>query len=190
MRQPLRFFAVGLLVASILLYGYYFFFVSSNVKETELETDELIAQIEEDGYRVISEEDYLSFTFLKQQEEDKENESNEDTEEPEKDKEDKDKADKKEDSEKEEDKNKEKEEEQKEEEEDVKKHTFTTDENVVSQNVADELINNGIIDDRQAFLDYLDENDYSSYVQIGTFTVSSDMSFKELAEIITTYPGN
>ncbi len=191
MRQPLRFFSIGLLVASILLYGYYFFFVSSKVTETELETDELIAQIEEKGYRVISEDDYLSFTFLKQQEEEKEaqtdqndkNEADEDTDNGETEKTDKEdvkeKELKKQDEKKEEDKEKE-----------VKKHTFTTDENVVSQKVADVLLDNGIIDDKQAFQKYLDDNNYSSYIQIGTFTVSSDMSFKEIAEIITTYPGN
>src|SRR5690625_2956319 len=188
MRQPLRFFAVGLLVASILLYGYYFFFVSSNVEETEMETDELIAQVEDEGYRVISEDEYLSYTFLKQQEEEEKKDDEKDKKETEKDKskeedKDKEKDDKKEENEKEED-------EQEDNNNEVKEHTFTTSDNVVSQDVADELIDNGIIDDRQAFLDYLNDNDYSSYVQIGTFTVSSDMSFKELAEIITTYPGN
>lgn len=60
----------------------------------------------------------------------------------------------------------------------------------MTQDIADTLIEKKIIDDRQEFLDYLDDNDYSAYIQIGTFEVNSDMSLKELAEVVTTYPGN
>src|SRR5699024_7687018 len=121
--------------------------------------DELIASIEDEGYRVISESDYVAFSFFKEEELDgDDNENNQKEEKPKDKKKDKD-ADKKKDKDndnkkskddtsdkKDKDKNKD------DKDDDVIKHTFTTDEGVVSQEIADILVDEKIIDDRQEFI--------------------------------------
>jgi len=199
MKQSLRFFAIGLLTASVLLFGYYFFLDDSTQSNDELTVDELVSALEDEGYRAIPESDYVAFSFFKEEEmksdeedgkeekpkkNEKEKDNNEDKN---KDKKDKKKEDKKD---KNENVNDDKNADNNNNDDDVIKHTFTTGEGVVSQEIADILIEEKIIDDRKKFLDYLDDNDYSSKIQIGKFTVSSDMSMKEIAEVITTYPGN
>ena len=41
---------------------------------------------------------------------------------------------------------------------------------------------------RKLLIDYLCENDYASNIQNGKFTLKSNMSYKEIAEIITSKP--
>ena len=56
--------------------------------------------------------------------------------------------------------------------------------------VANKLENAGIIDDADDFNDYLCENGYASNIQNGKFTIASDMSYREIAETITSSPKN
>src|SRR5699024_9109422 len=71
-----------------------------------------------------------------------------------------------------------------------KKVTFTTKPGVVTEDIAEILYDKNVIDDKRKFEDYLEDNDHSAYIQIGTFEVTTDMSFNEIAEVITTYPGS
>jgi len=161
--------------------GVYFFLDTSNENIDDVPMAELIAKIEEDNYRVITEDEFISYSLYaekqndeKKGEQDKASDKQKDTKTKVTDK----------DSKSENDNDNEK------EEEEVKKVTFTTEAGVVSQDIADILIEKKVIDDRQKFLDYLEDNDYSPYIQLGTFEVTTDMSFKELAETVTTYPGD
>lgn len=178
MKQPIRYFSIGLLISTLLLFGYYSYFLEEDkpkeVITTELTTEEMVDKVEEDGFKVITNEQYIALSLT-----DEESEADSD-----KDDVDKDKKDKESEKEKKEDK------EDEEEENTLITHTFVTEGNVVSQDIAKLLEDNKIIDDQREFLTYLEENDYMKYIQVGEFTVSNDMSFKEIAEIITTYPGN
>lgn len=193
MKQSIRFFAFGLITASILLFGTYF--LSNTSQTVDMSKDDMIEALEEYGYRTISETDYVAFSFFKEQEMQNDDEAEKDK--PKKDDKEKDKdkqedgeASKDEDDEKENDDEVDSNDNSDNEDEDVITHTFTTTDGVVSQNIADILVEEKIIDDRREFLDYLDDNGYSARIQLGKFTVSSDMSYKEIAEIITTYPGS
>lgn len=182
MKQSVRFFSIGLFTSSVLLFGYYFFFNKDNGNLEALPIDDVISHVESEGYRVITEDEFISYSLLTEEankEEAKKLEDVEIEEEKQPKEEAKEKDDKKEQEKKE----------AKKEEEKVKKVVIKTKKGVVSQDIADMLIENNIIDDRKKFLDYLDDNGYSEYIQLGKFEVSSDMSFKEIAEIITTYPG-
>lgn len=198
MKQPIRFFSIGLFIASILLYGFYFLFNDNETDHTDIAVEDLITEIESKGYRVITEADYVAFSLSQEQNDDEaDNEEKDNTDKDKDDDKEKDTDTEKDDSkEAEKENNNDDEVDEKEDEEeditpeDVVKHTFTTEAGVVSQDIGNILLENNIIDDRQEFLDYLNDNDYSAYIQLGTFTVSSDMSYKEIAEIITTYPGN
>ncbi len=191
MKQSMRFFAIGLLTGSLILLGFYFMLNGSQASSKDIPLEEMIEQIESSGHRVITEKEFIAYTISNEDEskdkdadekkddkasDKKEEEQKEkDKKDKDKDKKDKDKKDKKKDDDK---------------KDKVIKAKFTTKDGVVTQDIADILVDKKIIDDRQKFLDYLDDNNYSPYIQIGTFEVDSDMSMKEIAEIITTYPGN
>lgn len=182
MKRSIRFFAIGLLTSSVLLFGYYFFFDKADELES-IPADKLISKIETDGYRVITEEEFITYSLMKESA-DEEEASNEPT-----DKDNNKQTEDKKSNDKKDSTNKKDEDEEKDKDK-VKKITFTTKEGVVSQDIADILIENKVIDDRQKFLDYLDDNDYSGYIQVGKFEVTTDMTYKELAKVVTTYPGN
>ena len=70
----------------------------------------------------------------------------------------------------------------------VKSYVLTVTSRTISRDVARKLEDAGIIDDAEEFNDYLCENDYASNIQNGKFTVKSNMTYKEIAEIITSKP--
>ncbi len=74
----------------------------------------------------------------------------------------------------------------------VTKTKFTIKKGDVTQDIADTLVDKKILSkgERDKFIKYLEDNDYSPYIQLGTFEVTSEMSIKELAETVTTYPGD
>ena len=72
----------------------------------------------------------------------------------------------------------------------AKTYVLTVTSRTISMDVANKLENAGIIDDADEFNDYLCDNGYSSNIQNGKFTITSDMSYREIAEIITSSPKN
>ena len=192
MKQSIRFFSIGLLTASIVLLGFYFLFGNSKASSKDVPLEEMIEEIESTGHRVVTEKEFIAYTINNEEKEvDKEDSAKEkkessDKKETKKTDDKTDKKDKKEDKDKKNKKDKDKKDDKK------VKATITTDDGVVTQEIADKLVEENIIKDKekQEFLDYLDDNDYSPYIQIGKFKVDSEMSMKELAETFTTYPGN
>ena len=192
MKQSIRFFSIGLLTASIVLLGFYFLFGNSKASSKDVPLEEMIEEIESTGHRVVTEKEFIAYTINNEEKEvDKEDSAKEkkessDKKEIKKTDDKADKKDKKEDEDKKDKKDKDKKDDKK------VKATITTDDGVVTQEIADKLVDENIIKDKekQEFLDYLDDNDYSPYIQIGKFKVDSEMSMKELAETFTTYPGN
>ncbi|OKL38378.1 hypothetical protein BLL40_01450 [Domibacillus mangrovi] len=53
-----------------------------------------------------------------------------------------------------------------------------------SDDIIDALKKAGVIDDKGSFNTYLKENEYSSKLQIGTFTFSADMPNEEIASML------
>lgn len=196
MKQPIRFFSIGLLSSAIIMLGFNFFDNSSKESIENVPVDELITKVEEDGYRVITDDEFISYSFFVEQE--KQEQASKEDDNKQKDKaEDKDEKDKDKEKEKQEKADKDKKDTKKAEKEEAEddkekviKAKFTTKSGVVSQDIADILVEKKIIKDSKKFAKYLEDNDYSPYIQLGTFEVNSDMSFKELAETVTTYPGD
>lgn len=186
MKQSIRFFSIGLLTASIVLLGFYFLFGNSKASSKDVPLEEMIEEIESTGHRVVTEKEFIAYTINNEEKEvDKEDSAKEKKESSDK-KETKKTDDKTDKKDKKDKKDKDKKDDKK------VKATITTDDGVVTQEIADKLVDENIIKDKekQEFLDYLDDNDYSPYIQIGKFKVDSEMSMKELAETFTTYPGN
>lgn len=190
MKIPIRYFSIGLLTASIIIL--IFFLINDEpIQDTNaLSVEELSDAIESKGFRVIDEDDFISFSlFLDDQneknieEEEKQNKNGKKNNKEE----DKDEDSKKEDADeanKDKDKNKEK------DKEETKSVTISVEQGFVPQDIAKALKAENIIDNEAEFVKYMEDNGYSPYVQIGKFKVTSDMDLKQLAETLTTYPGN
>lgn len=168
MKQPVRAFSIGLFTAGIILLAIVLFFDKPQDRTSNLSQEEMVESLEEDGLQVLSEEEYISLSVKNEPENKKEEETKtekKDEEQPEKaDKEEKEKQDKKE----------------------VKKYTLKIEPGLASSSsISSILEENGIIDSASEFSQYLEKNDYSQYVQIGTFELTSDMTFNEVAETIT-----
>lgn len=56
---------------------------------------------------------------------------------------------------------------------------------MVSHDIAKVLEKNNIIDDAEQFAIYLEENGYSTRIQLGVFELKTGMSYKDIAKIIT-----
>ena len=56
---------------------------------------------------------------------------------------------------------------------------------MVPSRVSQILEDNGIIDSASKFNEYLEDNDYSPYMQIGEFKLKTGMSMKDVAKAIT-----
>lgn len=188
MKQSIRFFSIGLLTASLVLLGFYYFLGDSKASVSNVPVEDMIAEIESNGHRVITEKEFISYTLNNETKADTDEKDAKDNKDNKQEKSSNEKsADNKKSSSKDKKKDNKKKEDDK---DDIIKAKFTTKDGVVTQEVADILVDEKIIKDRQKFLKYMDDNGYSEYLQVGTFEVSSDMSMKELAEVITTYPGN
>src|SRR5699024_1916651 len=191
MRIPIRYFSIGLLTASIVLLIMFLITDDGGQAIEEYSVEELSEAIEDKGYRVITQDDFISFSMYLDEQKKVEN-NDEEKEKKDKEKEQKDKKDKKSDKEKKKDKDKkdkDKKDKKKDKEKDKrKKATVRVKQGDVIKDIGDRLKDEGIIKDVDKFVDYMEDNDYSSYVQIGSFKVHSDMSLKEIAETLTTYP--
>ena len=71
---------------------------------------------------------------------------------------------------------------------DVKTYVLTVTSRTSSKQVAMALESAGIISNYKEFDNYLCDNGYASNIQNGKFTITSDMSYKQIAETITSKP--
>lgn len=180
MKQPISFFGIGIITACFVFLIANFFIDDTAETAEELSYDELVAAAQKEGYRVISEDDYISMTVNKngndEKAEDEANDENQDTEEENKD----------EDAAKE-DEEKEKEEKKKEEEkkEEPKKFKLNVKSGMLSPEISQILEDNDIIDDATAFNRFIEDEGYATYIQLGEHEVTDQMTDEELATVIT-----
>lgn len=160
MKQFVRYFSFGLFLASLIIFIFYYYFDEPEIDASEISTDELIELVEEDGFRVITEEDYIRYTVNSDQENPESNEKDE--EEPKKDNEDK-----------------------KDENKDVVKYTLKVKPNTMPHEVILLLEEKKIIKDAEAFAKFMEKENYSPYIQQGEFDLNSEMSEVEIAKTIT-----
>src|SRR5690625_281410 len=62
MKQSIRYFAVGLLTSSVILFFAFSFMGDSAIKVEDGSTEELIDAVEADGYHVLSSSEYISLS--------------------------------------------------------------------------------------------------------------------------------
>lgn len=179
MRQPVRLFAIGLLTAGVIMLIGTFFFDNSTKQAENLSVKEMIPIMEDKGYHVITEEEYISMSVKKDHAQEATSEKNVNTDRAETTE--KDNADK-ENNEKDKEASDKKE---KEKDEKVTKYTINIKSGMLPSDISERLAENKIIDEANKFDAYLEKHNYSPKVQLGKFKVTSEMSFKEIAKKIT-----
>ncbi|WP_066049677.1 hypothetical protein [Robertmurraya korlensis] len=162
----LRAFAFGLLLSTCIL-GTYYYFSGDNGAAEKLSNAELIAQVEDKGYKVVDGKAYEELVAKSKEAEatpaEEETKKTEQTDTA-------------------------KEETAKEEEppaEAVKEYKLTIISGMQSSEIAQLLKDAGIITDAFDFEQYLISTGYHTKVQLGEFVVKSDMTYEQLAKIIT-----
>jgi predicted flap endonuclease-1-like 5' DNA nuclease len=162
----LRAFAFGLFLSTC-IFGSYYYFSGDYEAAGKVSNKQLIAQMEEDGYKVVKAKEYAELEAkakeaeaspAEQTEETKETEPTTDTA---------------------------KEEPAKEEAQAVKEYKLTIVSGMQSSEIATMLKDAGILADAFDFEQYLINNGYHTKVQLGEFIVKSDMTYEQLAKIIT-----
>lgn len=196
MRQIIRSFSIGLFTAGIIMLAVYFIGGGTESAE-DMELEELIPLVEEKGHRVVTEEEYITLAVQSSDSDKEENNEEEKQEEKDEASDEKDQPKKEEnaDDEDQTNENKNEEEADRDDEEESEGESEETEEEsdepsdftihissgMASSEISAVLEENNIIDDASEFTDYLEEHDYSIQVKAGAHSVSSDMSFYELA---------
>jgi len=179
MKQPIRYFSIGLLTATIISLITFLFLYEPTSDGTDFSIDELITEIEKEGFYVLTESEYISYAVQKDQL--KDNNDDEDEQESEDNSNDVVENDENDTSN---ENNGEENDENSAETEEVFTYTLVVEPNMLGPTVSQLLLDNNIIDDADAFNRYLEEEGYAPYIQIGEHKLSSDMSFYEIAETI------
>ncbi|WP_035720871.1 endolytic transglycosylase MltG [Gracilibacillus boraciitolerans] len=156
MKQFIRAFSSGLLVAAVILGGV-FLLENPSASSDNLSTDEKIDQLQKDGYFVYQQnmEEKLSnieqeVMELKKHSLDSKEENGQSTL-----------------------------------EETPVIATITIESGMSITDIVDLLVDQSIISDRDAFISYLKENELSRSIQIGQFTLHDQMNNEEIANMLT-----
>lgn len=176
MNNSIRAFAIGILFATGVTGCAYAF---EGSKEVVIEEEQVLSYAEENSLVVLSKEEYDQ--LLPQLDDLKDETTAEESTEPEEDKRAEEEVAREEKNEEEE----EKEEPKEEKKEEPKTFTLTIREGMLLHEATKELENAGIIDNAFSFNQYLEENDKSKLVQIGTFELTTGLSYREVTAIIT-----
>lgn len=167
----LRAFAFGLLLSTC-IFGSYYYLSGDNGAAAKFSNEELIAKVEDKGYKVVEQKTYEE---LEAKAKDAEaTPTKEETKETEQTDTAKEKA-AKEEAAKEEEKPAEA----------VKEYKLNIISGMQSSEIATLLKDAGIITDAFEFEQYLINTGYHTKVQLGEFVVKSDMTYEQLAKIIT-----
>lgn len=162
MKHTLRAFALGLLTATSLLAFAYSQQDVNEAKATEPSKEDAEALLAEKGYVVLTENKWTKLTEQASsiEETDTNTQENDETEQ-------------------------ETTQDDTSESSKVNAYKLSIQEGMVPEDISQVLAENNIIEDAEAFRQYLTENEFSRYIQIGEYTVVDQMSFLEIAKIIT-----
>ncbi|WP_174613809.1 hypothetical protein [Virgibacillus ihumii] len=190
MKQTIRSFALGLLVAGIIILASFYFTADTRQASQKLSTDEMITSIENEGYHVLSESEYISVSVKsdnsENNSEETENEKNKQDTSTDKNKENQQKKENKNEDDNSDSNNESKD--STENDSDKKEtvtYTLTVESGMAPSVISNKLAENNIIDNADKFTQYMENHDYTQMVQLGEFKFTSDMSHYEIAEKLT-----
>src|SRR5699024_7319940 len=64
MKQPIRYFSIGLIVAGLALFVVYSYFDKPQAKMDEIDVDTLISMVKDNGYHVMEESEYIRLSVI------------------------------------------------------------------------------------------------------------------------------
>lgn len=147
MKPWIRTYALGLITAAVAMAIAFWNTEPSvtEVVEEEMSEEDMISKLEQQGYQVVTKEEWQDFQSKQESADDSKKRE-------------------------------------------TSVNTFSTDiaPGATMDKISQKLIQANIIEDAEAFEIFMEENDYSRYIQIGQVTLTSDMSHKEIAEAITS----
>lgn len=183
MKGTIRSFSIGLFSAGVIIIVATFLTDQSpgTTNAEEIPFDDMVDVMKDEGYRVVTEEEYIAVSLADEDEQEAED-SEEQTEDSENNEEKADQDDEKSTSD---DKDKKEDEDKEDEKEDIEKYTLNIKDGMPSSDIGNLLEENNIIDDGSEFNFFLIDEGYDEGVQLGKFKVTSDMDFEEIAETIT-----
>lgn len=175
MKHTVRSFSIGLLTAGLIMLAVFYFLEEGNNDQVTMPTEEMISHIEQDGFRVLTEKEYIAFSVTNAQEKD-------DTETKETPSEEEENAtEENEANETEEDNNSN----EAEEKSTPVTKTINIENGMASSHISSMLEDENLVDDGEAFNSYLQDNDYSLRVQLGQHELTEGMTYFEIAEELT-----
>ncbi|MCT1575898.1 endolytic transglycosylase MltG [Oceanobacillus kimchii] len=184
MKHHIRAFSLGLFTSALIILIVFYLVQDSQTPIEDVKAEELIPVLEDQGYAVLSQEEYISYSVNGNDSEKNTDTNSESTDEDaEQNKEETENNNKEEEETTEEDSSNEEES----EEDSPKEYKLTIETGMASSQISDILENEDIIESASDFNDYLEDNDYAINVKPGTFELTSDMSHFEIAEVITSY---
>src|SRR5699024_12789086 len=78
MKQPIRYFSIGLLTASLIILIVISFFEKGDQQQSEGSVDEMIATLTDEGYHVLSSSEYISLSVTGETEDREDSDKDED----------------------------------------------------------------------------------------------------------------
>lgn len=163
MKQPIRIFSIGLFTATFILFTLYLFLEEDeNKNNVDYSIEELSEIVEEKGYRVITEEDYITLSLLNDPEQAEEATTNS-----------------------EEDHENEDDQQTSEDEEKTVSYQLEVTEGMLPGDVSELLEDNDIINNASELNDYLEDHGISTRIQLGSFELNNEMSISEIATVLT-----
>ncbi|HLQ74060.1 MAG TPA: hypothetical protein VK125_07495 [Bacillota bacterium] len=180
MKQPLRYFSMGLLAASVVLIIIFIVISNMGSDKNKMTTDEMIDALTDDGYRVLTDSDYMTLALSGEQN-DEEEDAKEENDEENKD----DAAEENEESDEEASEDDSDSEEDSDEQTKKTEYTINIKENMLAPEISKVLKENKIINDADKFTKYLEDEGFSQYIQLGKHEVNNEMSERELAKALT-----
>ncbi|GGK03385.1 hypothetical protein GCM10007063_26970 [Lentibacillus kapialis] len=175
MKQIIRSFAFGLLTSGIVMLGVFYVADGSQSETENIPEEDMIEMVESKGYHVLTESEYISVSVESDENSDGNNNNGNqqnNSDETDSDKTSDSNSEQKSDSEKT-------------DEDSSTTYTLTVESGEAPSEISQTLKENGIIDDADAFTEYLEDEGYSELVQLGEFELSSDMDHKKIAETLT-----
>ncbi len=180
MKQPIRSFAFGLLSAGILLLVMFYFTNDPKNKTENMSTDDMIKSVEAKGYHVLTETEYISVS-VNSDENKKSTDNSSQTKEDQKDS----TSDESQEAKAKKNTNEEKNDSTTEEDNSTVTYTLTVESGMAPSTISGILAENNIIENQDNFTQYMEEEGYTTKVQLGDFELKSTMSHYELAEELT-----
>ena len=160
-KQSVRSFAIGMLLSVCVIGSYYYYAEEKNdQKETPINVKEATSYLHKEGFIVLSDAEYTDLQKSVEKRKQDQTNVNEETKEK-------------------------KQEDQKKSKPKIYTYSLKVNNGMSISSIAALLSKEKIVKDQQEFETYLIDNDYHTKIQVGSFRLTSEMTFKQIAETLT-----